>query len=131
MQERTSRHCAIVKIPNKTAYNMSRALTGKMSQVPSALRKTITYDNGTENAGHETTNALLGTQSYFCRPYHSWEKGGVEHCIGLIRRDYPKKTDWAELSQADCDMLAHRLNTRPRKCLGFQTPEEVFVALAA
>ncbi len=130
VQERTSRHCAIALLPAKTAANMHEGVIRKMRTLPLHLLKSITYDNGTENAAHEATNAVLGTRSFFCQPYHSWEKGGVENCIGLIRRYYPKKTDWSSLSQKDCDNVARRLNTRPRKCLGFKTPEEVFVALA-
>ena len=108
---------------------MQQAVIGSLSGMPETLRKTITYDNGTENASHEAINAALKTSSYFCRPYHSWEKGGVENCIGLIRRFYPKKTDWSLISQDDLNIIEHRLNTRPRKCLGFRTPYEVFVAL--
>lgn len=62
--------------------------------------------------------------------YHSWEKGSVENCIGLLRRFYPKKTNWAFLTQKDLNSIERKLNTRPKKCLGFKTPEEVFVALA-
>jgi len=130
VQERVSRYCAIEHLPSKTAKSMNNALTKKLAIVPSHLLKTITYDNGTENAEHETTNTVLGIQSFFCHPYHSWEKGSVENCIGLFRRYYPKKTDFSLISQIDCDRIAYKLNTRPKKCLGFRTPEEVFVALA-
>lgn len=130
-QERTSRLVKIRKLESKTATHMADSLIDALSSVPQRLRKTITYDNGTENAQHERTNKALGVASFFCQPYHSWEKGGVENCIGLIRRFYPKKTDWALLSQADLDIVEFKLNTRPKKCLGFMTPQEAFVALAA
>jgi len=129
--ERSTRLVKIRKLESKTATHMANSLIDALSGVPKKLLKTITYDNGTENAQHERTNQDLGVDSFFCQPYHSWEKGGVENCIGLIRRFYPKKTDWALLSQADLDIVAFKLNSRPKKCLGFLTPHEAFVALAA
>ena len=130
-QERSTRLVRIRKIESKTAAHMADSLITALADIPQKFRKTITYDNGTENAQHERTNQALGVASFFCNPYHSWEKGGVENCIGLIRRFYPKKTDWALLSQADLDIVELKLNTRPKKCLGFLTPQEAFVALAA
>ncbi len=129
VHERKSRYCKLTQMESKSAQNMQNAVILSLSDMPDELRKTITYDNGTENASHETINAVLNTASYFCRPYHSWEKGGVENNIGLIRRFYPKKTDWSLISQDDLNIIEYRLNTRPRKCLGFRTPQEVFVAL--
>ena len=76
---------------------------------------------------------LLETKSYFCNPYHSWEKGSVENSIGLVRRFLPKKTDFAKLSSQELSRIEYLLNTRPRKCLNYKTPLEVFnscVALA-
>jgi IS30 family transposase len=127
--ERTSRYCKVTLMESKSAQNMQNAVINNLMDIPAKLRKSITYDNGTENAFHETINAKLNTASYFCHPYHSWEKGGVENSIGLIRRFYPKKTDWGLLSQNDLTIIEYWLNTRPRKCLGFRTAQEVFVAL--
>lgn len=127
--ERSTRFCKLKKLPSKTADNMHRALVRTLQKLPAFLRLSITYDNGTENARHEKTNTALGTKSYFCRAYHSWEKGSVENCIGLLRRYFPKKTDWSLISQKDLDKIEKKLNRRPRKCLGFKTPEEAFVAL--
>lgn len=128
-QERKTRYCKIKKLESKSAVNMHKALVLSLQNIPKSLRKSITYDNGTENARHEKTNILLGTSSYFCNPYHSWEKGSVENCIGLFRRVVPKKTDLSLLSQSELDRIEQKLNRRPRKCLGFMTPEEAFVAL--
>ena len=86
----------------------------------------ITYDNGKENVSHQHINASLGTQSFFCNPYHSWEKGSVEHIVGLVRRYLPKKTDFAKVSHHQIEYIEHQLNSRPRKCLNFRTPYEVF-----
>lgn len=103
---------------------MQVAVVDSLVSLPASLRKSITYDNGTENASHDAINKTLKTSSYFCHPYHSWEKGGVENIIGLVRRYYPKKTDWGLLSQIDLTIIENSLNTRPRKCLGFRTPLE-------
>jgi len=99
--------------------------------LPAKIIKSITYDNGLENALHEYTNEVLCTRSYFCNPYHSWEKGIVENIIGIIRRFYPKKTDWKNISQWDLNRVAHYINNRPMKLLNFKTPYQVFIALAA
>jgi IS30 family transposase len=97
------------------------------------MRKTITYDNGSENCEHSLINQSLGTHSYFCEPYHSWEKGSVENAMGLIKRYLPKKTDFATISQEQLKQIEDLLNNRPRKVLNYKTPKEVFnksVALA-
>lgn len=131
LQERKSRYAKFRKLNRKSADNLSKSIVTTLKKYPKKLRKSLTYDNGTENAEHEATNAALKTRSFFCHPYHSWEKGSVENCIGLLRRFYPKKTNWALLTQKELNIIERKLNTRPKKCLGFKTPEEVFVALAA
>ena len=111
---------------------MQNALIESLQSEPTHLRKSITYDNGTENTLHASVNQALGTLSFFCQPYHSWEKGSVEQSIGLVRRTYPKKTDWDLVSQHDLDIIQDQLNHRPRKCLNFLSPAEAYaVALAA
>lgn len=129
VHERTSRYCKVTLMKSKCANDMKNAVIESLTSVPAELCRSITYDNGTENASHEAINIALKTTSYFCRPYHSWEKGGVENSIGLVRRFYPKKTDWSLLTQNDLNIIEHWLNTRPRKCLGFRSAQEVFVAL--
>ena len=130
--ERQTRLVKIYKLPSKSALNMQEALVHSLQDLPQSLRKSITYDNGTENVRHAEVNHLLGTTSFFCQPYTSWEKGSVENVIGLIRRIYPKKTDWNLISQSDLDTIQLTLNHRPKKCLNFLSPAEAFgVALAA
>jgi IS30 family transposase len=129
--ERVSRLVKIRLIPSKSAQHMSQALIDCLLPLPTQFRKSITYDNGSENTSHQDINSTLGTHSFFCTPYHSWEKGSVEQVIGLIRRTYPKKTDWALLSASDIATIEFQLNHRPRKCLDFKSPSEVFDALAA
>lgn len=132
MIERKTRLIKIHKLASKSALNMRNALVESLQSEPTHLRKSITFDNGTENTLHASVNQALGTLSFFCQPYHSWEKGSVEQSIGLVRRFYPKKTDWDLVSQQDLDIIQDQLNHRPRKCLNFLSPTEAYsVALAA
>ena len=124
--ERKSRFTIITKMSRKSAQYTSRALTRSLGRVPVHARRTITYDNGSENVEHQQVNDALGTRSYFCNPYHSWEKGTDENTIGLIRRVFPKKTDFSQVSPTEIKTLERRLNNRPRKCLSFKTPLELF-----
>ena len=126
--ERKTRYTHLAKLPAKTAHCMKVGLTRRMSRVQQRLRSSITYDNGTENTDHEETNRTLGTKSYFCEPYHSWEKGTVENTIGIVRRFLPKKTDFAIVSSKDIRKIERWLNNRPRKCLNFKTPAEAMKA---
>jgi len=84
MLERKSRKVRLAKLPAKTSRHFKNALTRRLSRYPKHMRKTITYDNGSENVQHMDINNVLGTQSYFCNPFHSWEKGSVENVIGLL-----------------------------------------------
>ena len=97
--ERKTRYTIIRKLESKTAVAVHYATVKSFKALPSKVRKSITYDNGLENVLHEYTNKVLKIKSYFCNPYHSWEKGTVENMIGIIRRFYPKKTDWKKVSQ--------------------------------
>lgn len=132
--ERTARYTRLAQLPKKGAHAMSVALTRRLSRYPRPMRLSLTYDNGSENTEHVRTNQVLGSRSYFCEPFHSWERGTVENTIGLVRRFFPKQTDLATISKTRVQSVEHWLNHRPRKCLGFQTPAEVFksagVALA-
>ena len=124
--ERKSRYTLITPLSGLTAYAMRDALIRKLRRVPPSLRKTITYDNGRENACHVMVNNMLGMKSYFCHPYSSWERGTVENTIGLIRRFFPKKTDFGCVKHNRIKMLQQWINHRPRKCLNYQTPAEVY-----
>jgi IS30 family transposase len=89
---------------------------------------TITSDNGTEFHGYRQIEAATGVEFYFATPHHSWERGTNENTNGLIRQYLPKKTSQAHVTQADCDEIAAKLNSRPRKRLGYKTPEECYAA---
>lgn len=89
--------------------------------------KTITADNGTDFHSYRDIEAATGVEFYFATPHHSWERGTKENTNGLIRQYLPKRTSMAHVTQADLDAIATKLNTRPRKRLGFRTPEECYV----
>lgn len=129
--ERKSRYAMVTLLPGLSSRSMRETMIRRLNVVPAELRRTITYDNGTENAGHVMVNRALGTASYFCHAYHSWERGTVENTIGLIRRLFPKQTDFGNISEYQVKKLEQWLNDRPRKCLNFQTPAEYFAACVA
>ena len=122
--ERKSRIVIIRKLESKKAPYVAQVIINALKPLPPNLRKTITYDNGSENSSHRVVNHKLKIQSFFCEPYHSWQKGTVENTIGLIRRVFNKKTDFSQVSQKQLNLLQAQLNNRPRKYLGFKTPIE-------
>lgn len=126
--ERKTRMCHITKLSSKNASDTTQALIQKLSSHPQNFVQSITYDNGTENAMHLQTNRALACKSYFCAPYHSWEKGSVEQVNGLVRRYLPKKTDLTQITQETYENIEFLLNSRPRKCLNFKTPFEMYEA---
>jgi IS30 family transposase len=128
--DRASRLVKIRKIKHTTSEAARKAITEVLGSYPIELRQTITFDNGHENVEHERINEKLGTDSFFCNPYHSWEKGTVENLVGLIRRYLPKGTNFAKISDDRIAEIEHVLNSRPKKCLGFRTPLEAFNQLA-
>jgi IS30 family transposase len=90
--------------------------------------RTIIADNGTEFHSYPAIERALGLQFYFTTSHHAWERGTNENTNGLIRQYLPKRTSMATLTQRECNVIAHKLNTRPRKRLDFQTPEQCFCA---
>lgn len=124
--ERKSRLTKITKMSQRTAKNTHRAITKALKSLPKRARRTITYDNGSENVEHMRTNKALNTRSFFFEPFHSWEKATVENTAGLIRRVFPKKFNFDHISHRDVKKLENLLNNRPRKCLSFSTPLETF-----
>jgi IS30 family transposase len=129
LHERSSRALAILRQPNKQATPVATAIEALLASLPSNLRQTITFDNGTEFARHDTLQQNLGIQTFFCDPHAPWQKGGVENAIGRLRRVLPRKTHLATLTPAQIRNLARLYNHTPRKCLDFQTPAEVFLKL--
>ena len=124
--ERAFRLVNISFMSEKTAKNTRDTIVRRLSNHPEELVSSITYDNGSENVLHEDINTALQTESYFCEPYHSWEKGSVEQVNELIRRYLPKGTDFNEVKPAEINRIEKLLNNRPRKCLNYRTPYEVY-----
>ena len=122
--DRRSRYTILNLLPNKSARHMRMALNRSMCHLPPKLRRTITYDNGTENTEHLLTNSVLKTKSFFCTPYTSQEKGTVENTAGLVRRKFPKDFDFAKVSRREVKAVQYWLNHRPRKILSYKTPAE-------
>ena len=127
LHERKSRFVKLSLVANKQAVSTENAIRKQLEKLSQNARKSITYDNGTENGNYEGINIALGTKAYFCQPCQSWQKGAVENTNGLIRRWLPQGTDLAKIGQEQLDHIAFWLNTRPRKCLSFKTPLEVFL----
>ncbi len=126
--ERTSRYVMLVQLDNAKADTVREGFVRELKNVPPELLKTITYDQGREMAQHEQLAAALNLQVYFCNPHAPWERGSNENTNGLLRQYLPKGSDLNAFTQADLNLIAKNLNTRPRKKLGFKTPEEVYFA---
>ncbi len=124
--ERRSRLLVIARQPSKRAASVAARLIRWFAPLPPALRRSITFDNGTEFAEHWRLNKRLAAKTYFCDPHSPWQKGGVENAIGRMRRHLPRKSDLAHLTDAQLRAAAARYNNTPRKCLGWKTPAEAF-----
>ncbi len=116
----------ITKIVNGTAEVTKQAVVSRLSPLPAQVRKTLTSDNGSENALYDHVMTELGILWYFAHPYHSWERGTNENTNGLIRWYFPKGTDFATISDDAIKAVETALNNRPRKRLGWMTPLEAF-----
>jgi IS30 family transposase len=129
VHERLSRLIRICLQPSKAAQSVLDSLTALFRPMPKALRRSVTFDNGSEFAFHYKL-APLHLKTFFCEPHSPWQKGGVENAIGRLRRSLPRKSDLNTITQERLHELANRYNTTPRKCLDFQTPQEVFKNLS-
>lgn len=109
-----------------TAKAGDLVLFEKLGQIPQQYRKTLTRDNGSENKDYKTVQATLGLSVYYANPYHSWERGSNENCNGLLRRFFPKGTDWSTITDEAIAHAEYLINSRPRKRLGGLTPYEFF-----
>ena len=129
LHERTSRLTALIRTTNRQAKPTANALARLLRPLPKAMRRSLTFDNGTEFAEHHRLNRKPGLQTFFCDPHAPWQKGGVENAIGRMRRFLPRKTNLQDLSPDQLISLARAYNHTPRQCLDFQTPAEVFSKL--
>jgi IS30 family transposase len=126
--ERTSRYLILVQLDNATAPVVHKGFVREMKDVPGEIRKSLTYDRGKEMALHKHVAADLDLTVYFADPHAPWQRGSNENTNGLVRQYLPKGSDLSPYSQADLNIIAENLNTRPRKKLGFLTPQEVYLA---
>ena len=123
--ERKTGFALIRKVERKTAQAVSQAMIELLKPYRSQVH-TITSDNGKEFASHEEIGKKLKADFYFAHPFASWERGTNENTNGLIRQYFPKNRDFTTITQKEIDTAMDRLNNRPRKRLGFQTPSQVF-----
>jgi IS30 family transposase len=125
MVERKSRYTVLAKAKNKTTAAVIDSINARMLPIAD-LTHTITLDNGKEFSSHEKMANTLGAKVYFAKPYHSWERGLNENTNGLVRQYFPKRIPFDSMTNNDLQRVARKLNNRPRKCLGYKTPFEVF-----
>ncbi len=125
--ERKTQLTKIAHLPRTTAKATSRAAVRKLNTIRQRVH-TITFDNGKEFAAHQRIASALQARIYFATPYHAWERGLNENINGLIRDFFPKGTDFSMLTSAEVRTVERLLNNRPRKSLGFRSPQEVFSA---
>ena len=123
--ERKARYTCIVKLQNRKSSTVRKNFVKVFNQFDSEFKKTLTYDNGIEMAQHKKLTKQTGIQVYFAHPYSSWERGTNENTNGLIRRYFPKGTNFNEITEKKLKEVEYRLNNRPRKVLGYKTPSKV------
>jgi IS30 family transposase len=124
--ERHSRLLSLERLPGKAAAPVAERLLVRFAGLPATLRRTLTFDNGTEFALHYRLGEQLDLRTFFCDPHAPWQKGGIENAIGRMRRTLPRKADLATITPAQLTALVEAYNNTPRKCLAFKTPNEVF-----
>ena len=124
--DRLSLMTLIAKINSKHAQLVTESTTQLLKPYKAHGAHTITADNGKEFSGHKEISRALGVDFHFAHPYSSWERGTNENTNGLIRQYLPKGTEFEPVNNKKCQFIMDRLNNRPRKCLGYRTPKEVF-----
>lgn len=125
--ERKTRYTYIVKLKDRKSKTVTKQFAKKLNRLGRRCRKTFTYDNGMEMANHKWLTEKTGMKVYFAHPYSSWERGTNENTNGLIRRFFPKKTDFLQVTEEQLKMVEHKLNNRPRKVLNYSTPAEMLL----
>ena len=129
--ERHTRYVMLVKLIDKDSYTVAAALARHARTLLQELYRSLTWDRGTEMAGHKRFTLATDIQVYFCDPHRPWQRGTNENTNGLLRQYLPKGLDLSGYSQERLDAIARQLNQRPRKTLGFRTPAEMFDACVA
>ena len=124
--ERQTRYVMLVKVTRRDTVTVIDALIKHAHKLPRELYKSLTWDRGSEMAGHRRFTLATDVQVYFCDPYHPWQRGSNENTNGLLRQYFPKGVDLSGVTQAKLNAVARELNERPRQTLGFETPAERF-----
>ena len=128
LYERKSRVGKLFKLEGKESADVA---VGMILTLRNFNVKTITYDNGLEFARHGVVNELLECESYFCKPYSSWEKGGVENYNGLVRQYFPKGSNFGAITNQRLQEVEDEINERPRNLLAYQAPNELLDLILA
>jgi len=124
--ERKSRWTTLCRQHSRSALSVACNLSSLLASLPHHARRSITFDNGSEFSKHYLLSSQLGIRTWFCDTHSPWQKGGIENAIGRFRRLLPRKTNLAALHPDDLQLCVDRFNNTPRKCLAFQSPNEVF-----
>ena len=126
--ERQSRFVLLARLPAADSATVVTALARRVQHLPAALWQSLTWDRGKEMAQHKQFSIATDVQVFFCDPQSPWQRGSNENTNGLLRQYFPKGMDLSSLTQRQLDVVARKLNTRPRQTLGWKTPAEVFEA---
>jgi IS30 family transposase len=129
--ERFTRYVMLAKVPSRDTETVINALIKQADKLPRELYKSLTWDRGKELTDHKRFSLATDIDVYFCDPKSPWQRGSNENTNGLLRQYFPKRTDLSVHSQAHLNKIARRLNGRPRKTLGYETPAERFSACVA
>jgi len=125
--ERKSRMVFLIKNNSKHSRGVMDGIRGKFEELPDKMCKTITFDQGTEFADYRYLEQQVKCRVYYCETHSPWQKGSNENMNGRLRWYLPKEADIAKITQEELDQLAGKMNRCPRKCLGYKTPQELFI----
>ena len=123
--ERKSGYARIGRVDSMKSEMTIRVANRRMKDISKGLRRSMTFDNGKEFAEHQRLTRSTGMEVYFCDPYASWQKGTNENTNGLLRQFFPKGTDFTQVSHHEVTHVEQLINERPRRRLGYRTPEEI------
>jgi IS30 family transposase len=122
--ERKTRLLKLARVRGRDGKRTAKAIISRLGPLPKRARRTLTLDNGIEHTRHELVTKAIGIRCYFCDPYSAWQRGTNENRNGMVRRYFPKGTDFSRVTRAEIERVESTINNRPMKCLGFRTPKE-------